>query len=97
MVKHVIVWNLKEEFNNPEIKNGIKKGLESLLGIVPELVEIKVEINPLASSNGDVMLYSVFESEEALKGYSVHPEHVKVADTFVRPYTQGRACFDYAE
>ena len=37
-------------------------------------------LNPLASSNADVMLDSVFESEEALKAYAVHPEHVAVAD-----------------
>ena len=43
------------------------------------------------------MVYSVFESEEALKGYAVHPEHVKVADNLVRPYTKTRACFDYIE
>ena len=97
MVKHVIIWKLKEEYNTSEIKNGIKQGLEGLLGVVPGLVEIKVERNPLASSNADVMLYSVFENEDSLKGYAVHPAHVKVADTFVRPYTQTRACFDYAE
>ncbi len=97
MVKHIIIWNLKEEYNNLEIKNGIKQEIEGLMGVVPGLLEIKVETTPLTSSNGDVMLYSVFEDEEALKGYAVHPEHVKVADTFVRPYTKSRACFDYKE
>lgn len=97
MVKHIIIWNLKEEYNTLEIKNGIKQELEGLLGVVPGLLEIKVETNPLTSSNGDVMLYSVFEDEEALKGYAVHPEHVKAADTFVRPYTKSRSCFDYKE
>ena len=95
MVKHIIIWSLKEENNNIEVKKGIKQGLESLQGVIPGLLEIKVEISPLPSSNGDVMLYSVFENEDALKGYAVHPEHVKVADTFVRPYTATRACFDY--
>ncbi len=95
MVKHVIIWKLKEEFNTLEIKKGIKESIEGLLGVVPGLCEIKVEINPLSSSNADVMLYSVFEDEKALKGYAVHPEHVKVADTFVRPYTESRACFDF--
>ena len=97
MVKHIIIWNLKEEFNTPEIKNGIKKGLENLSGVIPGLLEIKVETNPLESSNGDVMLYSLFENIESLQGYSVHPEHVRVADSFVRPYTKTRACFDYEE
>ena len=97
VVKHIIIWNLKEEFNNLDIKKGIKNGLENLLGVIPGLVEIKVETNPLESSNGDVMLYSVFEDAQALKGYSFHPEHVRVADTLVRPYTKSRACFDYEE
>ena len=97
MVKHIIIWKLKEEYNTSEIKAGIKQGLEGLSGVVPGLTEIRVQTNPLASSNADVMLYSVFENEEALKGYAVHPAHVNVADTYVRPYTQTRACFDYAE
>ncbi len=97
MVKHIILWKLKEEYNNAEIKAGIKHGLEALNGVIPGLVEIKVETEPLSSSNVDVMLYSVFENEAALKGYAVHPEHVKVADNNVRPYTETRACFDYAE
>ena len=95
MVKHIILWQLKEEFNNDSIKNDIKVNLEALLGVIPGLIEIKVELNPLASSNADVMLYSVFENEDALKGYAVHPAHVEVADTKVRPFTATRLCMDY--
>lgn len=97
MVKHVILWKLKAEHNNDEVKQGIKQGLESLKGVIDGLLEIKVEAETLASSNVDVMLYSVFENEAALKTYATHPEHVKVADTLVRPYTETRACFDYEE
>ncbi len=95
MVKHIILWKLKEEYNNFEVKSGIKEGLESLKGVIPGLLEIKVETQGLATSNADVMLYSVFEDEAALKQYSIHPEHVKVADTMVRPFTATRVCFDY--
>ena len=97
MVKHIILWKLKEEHNNEKVKNNIKNGLEGLMGIIPGLTEIKVQTEKLESSNVDVMLYSVFENEEALKNYSVHPEHVKVADTFVRPFTETRSCIDYEE
>ena len=97
MVKHIILWKLKEEFNNNEVKQGIKTGLEGLMGVVPGLLEIKVQTETLASSNVDVMLYSVFESEEALKGYAVHPEHVAVADNNVRPFTEIRSCIDFVE
>lgn len=98
MVKHVILWQLKEDLavsDKEEVKKGIKAGLESLAGKIPGLVEIKVEINPLPSSNADVMLDSTFESEDALKAYAIHPEHVKVADEKVRPYTSSRVCMDY--
>lgn len=100
MVKHVILWRLKEDIPAGEIdsiKAGVKEGLEGLKGKIPGLVDIKVNINGLASSNADMMLDSTFESEEALKGYSTHPEHVKVADTRVRPYTAVRMCLDYNE
>ena len=98
MVKHIIVWTLKEELSAEEkktVKAGIKAGLEGLKGKIDGLTDIKVEIDGLASSNGDLMLDSTFVSEDALKGYSVHPEHVAVANEKVRPYTAVRSCFDY--
>ena len=98
MVKHVILWKLKEEYSGTqkdEIKAGIKEGLEGLKGQIPGLIEIKVNIVPLASSNCDLMLDSTFEDEAALKGYSTHPAHVAVADGKVRPFTASRTCIDY--
>lgn len=98
MVKHVILWTLKDEFGaeeNERIKAGIKEGLESLAGKIPGLVDIHVNTQGLASSTADLMLDSTFESEQALQGYAKHPEHVAVADTKVRPFTATRACLDY--
>ena len=98
MVKHVILWQLKDELSETEkaaVKAGIKEGLEGLAGKVPGLVEVHVNINGLPSSTADVMLDTTFESAEALKGYSVHPAHVAVADSKVRPYTKARFCLDY--
>ena len=95
MVKHIILWKLKEEYNTLEVKKGMKENLEGLLGVVPGLLEIEITTESLKSSNADVMLYSVLESEEALKNYAVHPEHVRVADTFVRPFTETRSCIDF--
>ena len=98
MVKHVILWQIKDELSENEkieVKKGIKEGLEALKDRIPGLLEIKVETAPLASSNADVMLNSSFESEEALKSYAVHPDHVAVADHKVRPYTKTRVCMDY--
>lgn len=98
MVKHVILWKLKDEYSTQEkerIKADIKAGLESLAGKIPGLMEIHVNINGLPRSNADLMLDSTFESADALKGYSTHPEHVAVADGKVRPHTAERVCLDY--
>ena len=99
MVKHIILWTLNPELSEDEkntVKAGIKAGLEGLVGKVPGLLEVKVNISGrLESSNADVMLDSTLESEEALKGYAKHPEHVAVANTKVRPYTVQRACLDF--
>jgi hypothetical protein len=39
--------------------------------------------------------YSVFEDEAALSAYATHPDHVLVANTYVRPYTETRLCLDF--
>jgi len=98
MVKHIILWQLKDELSaaeKAEIKANIKTGLEGLAGQIPGLVEVHVNINGLPTSNADVMLDTTLESFEALKGYAVHPAHVAVADGKVRPYTKTRVCLDF--
>ena len=98
MVKHIILWQLKEELKGDEkeqIKNNMKAHLEALVGKVPGLISMQIVIDGLESSNADVMLDSTLEDEAALKVYAVHPEHVAVADTYVRPFTAVRTCMDY--
>ena len=99
MVKHIILWKLRSEMSaseKQEAAQAIKEGLESLQGQVPGLVDIHVQIDGrLDSSNADIMLDSTLESEEALKGYAVHPAHVAVANGVVRPNTELRTCLDY--
>ena len=98
MVKHIILWTLKEmsDSEKESVKKGIKDGLEGLKGKIPGLIDIKVNTEDrLASSTADLMLDSTFENAEALKGYSKHPEHVAVADSKVRPYTASRSCLDF--
>ena len=98
MVKHIILWQLKDELTDAEkatIKAEAKAGLESLAGKIPGLVDIKVNINALPTSNADMMLDTTLESVEALKGYATHPEHVAVANSKVRPYYKNRVCLDF--
>ena len=98
MVKHMILWKIDEKFSTEEkqkIMADAKKALEALKGKVPGLLEIKLQTEKLPSSNADMMLDSTLESENALKGYQVHPDHVAVANDYVRPYTSERLCIDF--
>ena len=98
MVKHIILWTLKDSLTAEDkrsVKAAIKAGLEGLKGQVPGIVDIRVETEGLPSSNADLMLDSTFTDYEALKAYAVHPAHVAVADTQVRPFTAVRSCLDF--
>lgn len=99
MVKHIILWMLNPELSETEketVKKGIKEGLEGLVGKVPGLIDVKVTYaGRLSSSTADLMLDCTLESEEALKVYASHPEHLKVANGKVRPYTVQRSCLDF--
>lgn len=95
----MILWTLKSDLSEEEkvaVKAGIKEGLESLVGVIPGLLEVMVSTEGrLPSSTADVMLDCTLESPEALKAYSTHPAHLAVANTMVRPYTALRSCLDY--
>ncbi len=100
MVRHLILWKLKESLTVEEKRTvllDMKEHLEGLVGKVPGLISLNIVINEMESSNADVMLDSTLESEAALKGYQSHPEHVAVANTYVRPFTEVRMCLDYKE
>lgn len=99
MVKHVIIWTLKSEFSAEEKRSAaekIKIGLEGLAGKIPGMTEVKVNIDLLSSSTGDVMLDTTFTDEAALKAYQTNPDHVAVA-TYVRSVVSDRKCVDFEQ
>lgn len=98
MVHHIVMWKFK-----PEVAEGQKDGLkaamaehlESLVGKVPGLLSLEFVSDPISSSTHDIALVSTLEKAEDIAVYATHPEHVKVADTYVRPYVCERSCLDY--
>ena len=58
MVKHVILWQLKDELTKEqisEVKAGIKSGLEGLKGEIPGLIDIKVVVGVQRRLNADAL------------------------------------------
>lgn len=100
MVKHVVMWRLKERAHgNEKAVNALlfKEKLEALEGRIPGLVRIETGIDFAGSAASfDVVLYSEFIDREALVVYQTHPEHEAVK-SFIVEATEERAVVDYED
>lgn len=98
MVHHIVMWKFKEEVEEEkkaELKQAMSEHLTALVGKVPGLLTLEFVDAPFASSTHDIALVSTLEKAEDIVVYAHHPEHVAVADLYVRPYVTERACLDY--
>lgn len=95
MVKHMIIWKLKEDVDKESVSADIKTALEGLVGKIEGLTEMHILTEKLPSSSGDIMMDSTFESVESLQNYQKHPLHVEIANSKVRPNVDTRLSFDY--
>lgn len=98
MVHHIVMWKFKPEVKEEERvmrKQEMKEHLTALVGKVPGLLSLEFVENPIPSSTHDIALVSTLEKAEDIGVYAAHPEHVAVADTYVRPFVTERACLDY--
>lgn len=98
MIKHIVLWRLKDEAegaSKAENARQIKEMLEALGAAIPEIEHIEVGLNILDSpAASDVALYSEFASPEALDIYQKHPEHQKCKD-FIGKVASDRFVVDY--
>ena len=98
MVHHIVMWKFKPESGEerkPDLKKAMKENLEGLVGKGTGRLTVEFVEEPLSSSTHDVALVTTLEKAEDVAVYAVHPAHVAVADTFVRPFVTERACLDY--
>ncbi|TYQ17762.1 UNVERIFIED_CONTAM: stress responsive alpha/beta barrel protein [Acetivibrio alkalicellulosi] len=98
MIKHIVMWKLKESAHgNTKKQNAqiIKEKLESLDGKIPGMLKIEVGIDfSETNESADVILYSEFETKEDLDNYQVHPEH-KAVIPFISEARTERRVTDY--
>jgi hypothetical protein len=84
MIKHIILWRLKdfaEGSTKQENALKVKAMLEDMRGKIPGMLKLEVGLNFEGSdSASDISLYTEFESREALDAYQIHPVHMIVKD-----------------
>jgi len=83
VVKHIVMWRLKEEAEGRSREENallIKEKLEGLVGQIPGLLAIEVGIDFSATpDSAHIVLYSEFTDRDALAAYHQHPAHQAVA------------------
>ena len=79
MVKHIVLYTLKEGVNKEEAVKLIASVLEPLVGKIPGLVHLEIR---QAYQGMDYALYSEFENREALTNYASHPLHLEAKEHF---------------
>jgi len=92
MVKHIVLYTLKEGVNKEEAVEIIQDALETLVGKIPGL--LWMEINAAYQGGMDYALYSEFESREDLAVYATHPLHEEAKAKFFH-FIDKRYCADY--
>jgi hypothetical protein len=98
MLKHIVLFKLKEHAEGAgkaENAGKAKEALEALVKKIPQVRRLEVGINSIPSDAAyDIAIYSEFQDEKDLSLYMRHPEHVKVAE-FLGKVRESRAVVDY--
>ena len=79
MVKHIVIYQLREDCDKQAAVQEISQALEPLVGVIPGLQWLEV----CPTYQGD-----------ALAGYQIHPDHV-AAKEVVHKYVATRMAADY--
>ena len=91
MVKHIVLYTLKEGLDKDEAVKLIASQLEPLAGQIPGLAHMEIR---RAYQGMDYALYSEFDSREALAAYREHPAHLRAKSHFAHLLDQ-RFSADY--
>ena len=98
MIKHIVMWKLKdfaEGADKAANMETMKQKLESCAKLVPGTLKFEVALaQPGLEATYDVVLYSEFDSKESLDAYADHPVHVAVKP-FIGAVRSERQCMDY--
>lgn len=94
MLTHVVIWKYRADVEQ-ETRNEHVSLLRNLAGVIREVKSLSVGFDTLGLPRSyDTGLVAVFEDRAGLDAYTVHPEHVKVAD-FGRAISEHVASVDY--
>lgn len=98
MIKHIVMWKLKEHAEGAERAvnaQKMKDMLDACSNVVPGILKFEAVVaQPGLEATYDVILYSEFADKAALDAYQEHPQH-QALKPFFGAVRDGRQCMDY--
>jgi hypothetical protein len=98
VIHHVVMWRLRDEAKRSSWLGIIERLEHHIVGMrttVPGLLRIDLGSNKSAAPDAaDLLLYSEFDSWDALKGYEDHPLHDELRG-LIGPLRIERRVVDY--
>lgn len=98
MIHHVVMWRLRDEAKRDELlvlSERLQRNVRAMRDSVPGLIRLELATNQKPVSDAaDLLLYSEFESWQALRSYEVHPLHDELRG-LIGPMRIERRVVDY--
>lgn len=98
MIKHIVMWKLKDFAENASRRENAEKMkllLDACAHIVTGIVKFEITVaQPKFDATYDVVLYSEFVSKAALDAYNQHPQH-QALKPFIAAIREARQSIDY--
>ena len=96
MLTHIVCWKYKPEITAETKKEHIAK-LNDLPNHIPNIVSLKAGADILHLERSfDTGLVAVFEDQESLEAYSIHPVHQEII-VFTREIVQKAVSVDFVD
>lgn len=81
MIRHLVMWDVRADSAEQKTRHIdiLRQCFEGLNGRIPGLLRMHIGVDQSHVDYAcDVVLYSEFESAQALEDYASHPEHLRV-------------------
>ena len=96
MLTHIVVWKYRADVTQDTREDHVAR-LRSLCSIVPGIESLSVGFDTLHLPRSfDTGLVAIFHDRAGLDAYTIHPEHVKVAE-FGRSLSEMVASVDFED
>ncbi|HVF57070.1 MAG TPA: Dabb family protein [Pyrinomonadaceae bacterium] len=94
MLTHIVIWKYREDAGQEAREEHVAL-LRALAGAIPEIRSFAVGFDVLGLPRSyDTGLVAVFQDRAGLEAYTVHPQHVAVAE-FGRTISEHVASVDF--